>query len=134
MCQRPLFVPLVTLVLIFGCLVAQLDSSTSIASSSTTSSSHFAHTGILANALSASSSSPWIINSSATDHMTGSSSLLYFYISCSSKDKDWVVDGSLSSVLGRDLFTALPLFLCPLFFMFLNFPTYKSFRNWAQGE
>ncbi|GMP30810.1 hypothetical protein CsSME_00005303 [Camellia sinensis var. sinensis] len=54
-------------------LMARLDSSSALAPSSSAS-SNFARTCIPASALSASSSSPWIIDSGATDHMMGTSS------------------------------------------------------------
>ncbi|GFY98612.1 hypothetical protein Acr_13g0000130 [Actinidia rufa] len=50
-------------------LMAQADSSPTITPTST--SSYFAHTDISANAFTVSSSVPWIIDSGASDHMTG---------------------------------------------------------------
>ncbi|GMP92340.1 hypothetical protein CsSME_00042602 [Camellia sinensis var. sinensis] len=81
-------------------LMARLDSpSTTV--SSTSASSNFANTGIPASALSTLSSPSWIIDSGATDHMTGASSLFYSYSPCSGRDKVRVADGTLSSVSGK---------------------------------
>jgi hypothetical protein len=80
--------------------MTRLDSPSTTASTSTTS-SHFAHSGIQAGAFTASSSLPWIIDSGATDHMTGCSSFFDSYSPCSGKDKVRVADGSLSSISGK---------------------------------
>ncbi|GMP24037.1 hypothetical protein CsSME_00001435 [Camellia sinensis var. sinensis] len=81
-------------------LMAQLDSSPTTAPSACAF-SNFAHTGIPASALSTSSSSPWIIDFGATNHMTGASSLFYSYSPCSGQDKIRVGDGILSFVSGK---------------------------------
>ncbi|CAL5357812.1 unnamed protein product [Camellia sinensis] len=81
-------------------LMARLDSSSALAPSSSAS-FNFAHTGISASALSASSSSPWIIDSGATDHMTGTSSFFHSYSPSSGRDKVRVADGTLSSISGK---------------------------------
>ncbi|GMP41060.1 hypothetical protein CsSME_00011283 [Camellia sinensis var. sinensis] len=81
-------------------LMARLDSPSTIVSS-TSASSNFANTGIPASALSTLSSPSWIIDSDATDHMTGASSLFYSYSPCSGRDKVRVADGTLSSVSGK---------------------------------
>jgi hypothetical protein len=44
---------------------------------------------------------PWIINSRATNHMTGASILFTSYIPCSGKDKVRVADGSMVPITGR---------------------------------
>ncbi|GFY96848.1 hypothetical protein Acr_11g0011540 [Actinidia rufa] len=69
-------------------LMAQADSSPTITSTSTSTSSYFAHKGILVNAFTASSSVPWIIDSGASNHMTGCSSIFDSYLTCSGKDKE----------------------------------------------
>lgn len=79
-------------------LMAQLDSS-----SRATSTSSVVFAGTPASAFSASESipgHPWIIDSGASHHMTGMSSLFSTYRVCSSRDKVRIVDGSLSSVVG----------------------------------
>ena len=63
---------------------AQLDTSAIVAFS------HFAYTVIHANALSASSSSPWIINSGATDHLACFSNLFSFYSTCDKLRVPWI--------------------------------------------
>lgn len=66
--------------------------------------SSFAHFGTVAHGLSASFTVPqsfWIIDSSASHHMTGMSSLFTSYHVCSGKDKVRIVDGSLSSIAGH---------------------------------
>lgn len=79
--------------------MAQADSSPTIAPTST--SSYFAHTGISANAFTVSSSIPWIIDSGASDHMTGCSSIFDSYLTCSGKDKVRIADGSFSAISGK---------------------------------
>jgi hypothetical protein len=44
---------------------------------------------------------PWIINSGATNHMTGASNLFASYIPCSGKDKVRVADGSMVPITGH---------------------------------
>ncbi|CAL5413992.1 unnamed protein product [Camellia sinensis] len=80
--------------------MAQLDSSSSLAPFSFAS-SNFAHTGIVASAISTSSSSPWIIDSGATDHTTGTSIFSISYFPSSGRDKVKVADGTLSSIFGK---------------------------------
>lgn len=48
-----------------------------------------------------SSSKSWIIDSGASDHMTGRSSLLSSYYVSLGRDKVKVVDGTLSSIFGK---------------------------------
>ncbi|GFZ14462.1 hypothetical protein Acr_24g0006520 [Actinidia rufa] len=69
-------------------LMTQADSSPTITSTSTSTSSYFAHTGISANAFTTSSSVPRIIDSGASDHMTSCSSIFNSYLTCSGKDKE----------------------------------------------
>ncbi|XP_057478277.1 uncharacterized protein LOC130792540 [Actinidia eriantha] len=76
-------------------LMAQADSSPTITST------YFAHTSITANAFTASSSVPWIIDSGASDHMTGCSSVFDSYLPCSGKDKVRIADGSFSAISGK---------------------------------
>lgn len=64
----------------------------------------FAHSGNVATSLSASrlsNSQPWIIDSEDSDRMTGISTLLCPYHTCSSKGKVRVVECSLFSILGK---------------------------------
>ena len=81
----------------------------------TGASTSFAQTGISANfshALHADSNQPWIIDSGASDHMTGLSSVFSTYIPSSGKEKVRTADGSLSSISGKGvikLFDSLPL-------------------------
>ena len=44
---------------------------------------------------------PWIIDSGATNHMTGASNLFTSYTPCSGKDKVRVADGSMVPITGR---------------------------------
>jgi hypothetical protein len=78
---------------------------------SATASSSFAHTGNLATTLNASathSDDPWVIDSGASDHMTGMSSLFSSYNPCSSKEKVRIADGSLSPVSGKGSISVTP--------------------------
>jgi hypothetical protein len=71
---------------------------------SATASSSFTHTGNLATALHASatpSEDPWVIDSGASDHMTGMSPLFSSYNPCSGREKIRIADGSLSPVSGK---------------------------------
>ena len=82
------------------------DSSSTVAPTSTPStltpaSSYFAHSGIPSSAFTASSSTPWIIDSGASDHMTGCSSVFDSYFTCSGKDKVRIADGSFSAISGK---------------------------------
>ena len=92
-------------------LMAQADSSPTIAPTST--SSYFAHTGISANAFTVSSSISWIIDSGASDHLTGCSSIFDSYLTCSGKDKVRIADGSFSCYF-RERF-------CSLFSFYFSF-------------
>ncbi|XP_058188017.1 uncharacterized protein LOC131304703 [Rhododendron vialii] len=84
-------------------LMAQADSSSTIAPTSTVAptASYFAHSGIPASAFTASSGIPWIIDSGASDHMTGCSFVFYSYSTCSGKDKVRIADGSFSAISGK---------------------------------
>ncbi|KZV37837.1 hypothetical protein F511_10867 [Dorcoceras hygrometricum] len=44
---------------------------------------------------------PWIIDSGATDHMTGSSKLFHSYIPCAGNQKIKIADGTLSAIAGQ---------------------------------
>ncbi|XP_073155033.1 uncharacterized protein [Henckelia pumila] len=44
---------------------------------------------------------PWIIDSGATDHMTGSSRLFFSYFPCAGDQKVKIADGSLSAIAGK---------------------------------
>ncbi|KAH9716025.1 protein kinase domain-containing protein [Citrus sinensis] len=44
---------------------------------------------------------PWIIDSGATDHMTGCSKLFSFYSPCAGNQKIKIADGSLSAIAGK---------------------------------
>jgi hypothetical protein len=46
-------------------------------------------------------SKPWIIDTGATNHMTGASDLFISYTPCSGKDKVRVADGSMVPIAGR---------------------------------
>lgn len=74
----------------------------------TTASFSFAHSGNVASFLNATSTGhvaksddPWIIDSRASNHMTGSSSLFTSSNLCSGKEKVKIADGSLSSVSSK---------------------------------
>lgn len=60
-------------------------------------------------------SHPWIIDSRASHHITGMSSLFFSYRVSSGRDKVRIVDGSLSSLVGTGY---IPLTSLPLFFVF----------------
>ena len=49
----------------------------------------------------ANSYKPWIIDSGATDHMTGSSTSFTTYVPCVGNMKVWIVDGSYTPVAGK---------------------------------
>ena len=70
---------------------------------SQTPSANLAQIGNFLNAFSISSNTsyPWIIDSGATDHMTGLSNLFFTYKPLSGKQKVKIADGSLSSVAGK---------------------------------
>jgi transposase InsO family protein len=74
-------------------------------------SSFLAHTGDLTTALNASatpSDDSWIIDSGASDHMTGISSLFSSYKLCSNREKVRIANGSLSSVSGKGSISVSP--------------------------
>lgn len=80
-------------------------------STSTAASSAFAHSGNNPTALSASChtfSHPWIIDSGASDHMTGLSNLFSSYITCSGRQQVKIADGSLTSVSGKGSIPVTP--------------------------
>jgi hypothetical protein len=71
----------------------------------------FALTGNLATALNASATppdDPWVIDSGASDHMTGMSPLFLSNNPCSGKDKVRIADSSLSPVLGKGSVSVTP--------------------------
>ncbi|KAK8925927.1 hypothetical protein KSP39_PZI018502 [Platanthera zijinensis] len=71
-------------------------------SESATISFSYAHQGVRgAHSATACSSSQWIIDSGATDHMTGSATGFASYSSLSGRDKVSIVDGSLSLIAGK---------------------------------
>ena len=77
----------------------------------TTASSSFAHSGNLATSVSAFTSQsrlPWIIDSGASDHMTGSSPVFSDYKPYSRQDKVKIADGTVSSVSGKGLVRVSP--------------------------
>ena len=80
--------------------MAQLDSPSATVPS-TPASSNFAHTSTPASALSTSLSPSWIIDSGATDHRIGATSLFSTYSPCSGRDKVKVANDTLSSVFGK---------------------------------
>nr|CAD1835548.1 unnamed protein product [Ananas comosus var. bracteatus] len=68
-----------------------------------TSTSNFALSGTIANALHSNntSSHSWIIDSGASDHMTGASDHFSSYFPSSGKDKVRIADGSMSGISGK---------------------------------
>ena len=94
--------------------LSQLNTSTNT-SSSFAHSGNFASSGNLATSVSAFSSHtqlPWIIDSGASDHMTGQPSVFSSYKPYSGHDKVKIADGTFSSVSGKGLVHAtssLPL-------------------------
>ena len=73
--------------------MAQADSSSIIVLTFT--SFYFVHTGISANAFTASSSVLWIIDSGTSNHMIGCSSIFDSYLTCFGKDNVRIANGSL---------------------------------------
>jgi hypothetical protein len=85
-------------------LISRLDTPATAASSS-------ALTGNVATALNASatpSDDPWVIDSGASDHMTGMSPLFSSYNPCSCRDKVRIADGSLSPISGKGFVSVTP--------------------------
>lgn len=78
---------------------------------STGASSSFAHSGNIATSVSAFHSQsriPWVIDSGASDHMTGVSSVFSTYTPYSGQDRVKIADGTFSSVSGKGLVHASP--------------------------
>jgi hypothetical protein len=85
-------------------LISRLDTPATAASSS-------ALTGNVATALNAfatPSNDPWVIDSGASDHMTGMSPLFSSYNPCSGRDKVRIAHGSLSPVSGKRFVSVTP--------------------------
>ena len=61
-----------------------------------------AQSGSFSCAYSLSLSAPWIIDSSASDHMTNLSHLFISYTPCSENKRVRIADGRLSSIAGQD--------------------------------
>ncbi|GMP43536.1 hypothetical protein CsSME_00012859 [Camellia sinensis var. sinensis] len=81
-----------------------------------TSSSSFARSGNLASSpcvFLSHKSLPWIIDSSASDHMSGSSDIFSAYKPFSDQDKVKIADGTVSSIFGKGLVHVTPTI--PLF-------------------
>ena len=75
------------------------------------STSNFAQSGTYHSAHHVSTTSgelPWIIDSGATDHMTGMASIFSSYTVCSGRDKIRVADGTFSSIAGKGTISASP--------------------------
>ena len=75
------------------------EGSSSIQGSSTNSSYHASSQGI--KPVQDNSHKSWIIDSGATNYMTGASYLFTSYTPCSGKDKVRVADGSIIPITGR---------------------------------
>jgi len=75
------------------------EGSSSTEGSSTNSSFHATFQGI--KHIQAYTNKPWVIDSGATNHMTGASNLFTSYTPCSGKDKVHVADGSMVPITGR---------------------------------
>jgi hypothetical protein len=76
-----------------------------------TAASSFALIGNLATALNASATppdDPRVIDSGASNHMTGTSPLFFSYNPCSSRDKVRIADGSLLPVSGKGSVSVTP--------------------------
>ncbi|KAJ7961445.1 Retrovirus-related Pol polyprotein from transposon TNT 1-94 [Quillaja saponaria] len=78
-------------------LMAKLDGCPSTSAAS----SHHAPSHHAFGTHSTTDSEPWIIDSGASDHMTGTSRNFSTYFPCSGKDKVRVADGSLSTISGK---------------------------------
>ena len=80
-------------------LGATIDHSMEIQNDDLVTSASLAQTGNLSTSyLSRFNSAPWVIDSSASDHMTSISSLFNTYSPCSGNKKVCIADGSLSSI------------------------------------
>ena len=75
------------------------EGSSSTEGSSTSSSFHATSQGI--KHVQAYTNKSWVIDSGATNHMTGASNLFTSYTPCSGKDKVHVADGSMVPITGR---------------------------------
>ena len=75
------------------------EGSSSTEGSSTSSSFHATSQGI--KHVQAYTNKSWVIDSGATNHMTGASNLFTSYTPCSGKDKMCVADGSMVPITGR---------------------------------
>ena len=66
-------------------------------------SSNLAHKGIHVAALKTTleNSNPWVLDSGATNHMTGSSYLFHTYYPCSGHEKVKIADGSFAAIAGK---------------------------------
>ena len=86
--------------------------------------STFAHSGTSAYALNASlfaPSSSWVIDSGASHHVTGMSSLFFTYHVCSGSNKVRIADGSYSSIAGKGNIIATPFMYLSSIFHVPNF-------------
>ncbi|KAJ7950679.1 Retrovirus-related Pol polyprotein from transposon TNT 1-94 [Quillaja saponaria] len=85
-------------------LMAKLDGCPSTSAAS----SHHAPSHHALGTHSTTDSEPWIIDSGASDHMTGTSRNFSTYFPCSGKDKVRVADGSLSTISGKGSIQCTP--------------------------
>ena len=67
-------------------------------------------------------STPWIIDSGASDHMTSTSSLFKTYFVCPENQKVRIAYESLSSIIGKGSIQISNTIILNLFYMFLTFP------------
>lgn len=97
----------------------------SLDTSTLTPQSSFTQSGTSASMLNVSMSPPgqsWIIDSGASDHMTGTSSFFSSYSICSRKDKVYVADGSYLPLRVRAAILSPRPYPYPLCFMFPILP------------